>query len=45
MGYILVLDENWGFQVTQGNTQLRPSLVRRYRSIFEGYMLILNHHL
>ena len=39
-----VLDEDLGFHRTQGNAQLRSSLVR-YRSIFEGYMLILNGYL
>ena len=32
------------FHRTQGNTQLRASLVK-YRSIFKGYMLILDHDL
>ena len=43
MGYIISFDENLGFHRTQVNTHLRASLVR-CRSIFEGYMLILNHH-
>ena len=44
MGYIISFRLKLGFHKNQGNTQLRPSLVR-YRSIFEGYMLILNNHL
>ena len=44
MGYIISFWLKLRFHRTQGNTQLRPSLVK-YRSIFKGYMLILDHHL